>query len=478
MNSSARAAQAWVLALTSAGSLMVALDQLVVATALTTIRHDLHASIATLEWTVNAFSLSFAVLLIAGAALGDRIGRRRTLILGLALFGLASAACALAPDTGLLIAARAVQGAGAALVMPSAMALLTSAFPPQKRGMALGVFSSITGLAVAGGPVVGGAVTQGIAWQWIFWINVPIAAIVIPLVRLRITESTRSPARFDGAGILLAAAGTFSLVWALVRASEIGWAAAPTLATLAAGAVLLAAFAAWELRTAEPMIPMRYFRLRAFSAGNAAMLALFASLTSSVFFLAQYLQADLHYGPLAAGLRFVPLTATLLVVAPAAGRLTDRIGPQPLIVSGLALQGAGLGWVALNAARHLPYPASIAALIVAGCGASLAMPAGQSAVVGAVPPAGLGKAAGTFNTLRMFGGVLGVAVLAAVFGAAGSYASPHAFTAGFVPAIWVAAGLAAAGALAGLAVPGRAPVPAAAAVAAATPAEETAGHVA
>jgi EmrB/QacA subfamily drug resistance transporter len=455
MTSSVRAARAWVLVLTSAGSLMVALDQLVVATALTTIRRDLHATIATLEWTVNAYSLSFAVLLIAGAALGDRFGRRRTMITGLTVFALASAACALAPGTGFLIAARTIQGAGSALVMPSAMALLTSAFPPERRGLALGVFSSITGLAVAGGPVVGGAVTQGIAWPWIFWINVPIAAVVIPLARLRIRESAGTRTPFDFGGILLAGAGTLALVWGLIRATAVGWASPQTAAALVGGGALLAAFAAWELRSAHPMIPMSLFRRRAFSAGNLSMLLLQASLTSAVFFVAQYLQAVQHEGPLGAGLRLVPWTLALFIVAPVAGRLADRIGPRPLIVTGLALHAAGIGWMALNAAQGRPLGAWIAPMIVSGCGVSMTMPAAQSAVVGAVPPAALGQAAGAFNTVRQFGGALGVAVLAGIFAAAGGYATPRSFTAGLVPALWVAGGLAAAGALAGLAAPGR-----------------------
>lgn len=451
----ARATQRWALALTSAAALMVALDQLVVATALSTIRRDLHASIATLEWTVNAYNLSFAVLLITGAALGDRFGRRRMFVVGLAVFSVASAACALAPGTGWLIAARAVQGAGSALVMPLALALLSAAFPVQRRGAALGVFTALTGLAVVGGPMVGGAVTEGLRWQWIFWINVPIGAVVVTLSLLWIEESVGARSRADLAGLALSAGGTLGLVWGLVRGNTAGWGSAEVLATLLAGAVLMIGFVRWELRSGDPMLPMRFFRIRAFAAGNLTTLLLYGSLYSAVFFLAQDLQVSLGYSPLAAGLRFMPWTATLFVVAPVAGTLADRIGARPLIATGLALQGLGMGWIALNASYDRPYAASILALVIAGSGTSMAMPAGQITVLNAVPPAALGKASGTFNTVRQLGGVFGIAVLEAVFAARGSYASPQAFADGFAPALGGSAAMAMAGALIALVIPGR-----------------------
>jgi len=429
-------AQRWVLILTSAASLMVALDALVVATALNTIRGDLHASLATLEWTVNAYSLSFAVLLITGAALGDRLGRRRVLVAGLVLFAAASAACALAPSAGWLIAARTVQGAGSALVMPTAMALLTAAFPPEKRGAALGIFSGLTGLAVVGGPVLGGAITQGLEWRWIFWINIPLAAVVIPLVIAKVKENYGNRhASIDVPGIALAATAMLGLVWGLSRANTVGWGSTEIIGTLIAGALLTASFITWELHTNEPMLPMRFFKVGAFSAGNASALLLYGSLYSSVFFVSQWLQVSLGYSPFAAGLRFMPWAVGVLVIAPLAGRLADRIGARPLVVAGLTLQGLGLAWVALNASDHRHYSASVVALIVSGCGTSMAMPAVQNAVMNSVPMTALGKAAGTFNTLRQLGGALGVATMAAVFAAHGSYASAGAFSDGFTPAI-------------------------------------------
>jgi EmrB/QacA subfamily drug resistance transporter len=450
-----KAAQRWVLALASAASLMVALDQLVVATALSTIRRDLHASIETLEWTVNAYTLTFAVLLMTGAALGDRLGRRRMFVTGLALFTAASAACALAPGVGWLIVARAVQGMGSALVMPLAMALLSAAYPPETRGRALGLFTALTGVAVVGGPVVGGAVTQDLAWQWIFWINIPIGLLVIPLVLTRIEESYGPRSRIDAPGLALAAGGALGLVWGLVRGNSQGWASVEVVATLAAGAMLCAAFVAWEVRAKAPMLPMGFFRIGAFAAGNGAAFLLYASLFSSVFFVAQYLQVSLGYGPLAAGLRTLPWTSAIFVVAPTAGALADRIGARALVACGLTMQAAGIGWIALNAHHGRPYSSSVAALVIAGCGVSMAMPATQNAIMGSVAHSAIGKASGTFNTLRQLGGVFGVAILAATFAANGSYASPAAFSHGTAPALGVAAGMSLLAAMIGLATPGR-----------------------
>jgi EmrB/QacA subfamily drug resistance transporter len=445
--------QRWVLVLTATAALMVALDQLVVATALNAIRDDLHASIATLDWTVNSYSLSFAVLLITGAALGDRYGRRRLFVLGLAIFCLASAACALAPNTALLITARTVQGVGSALVMPLAVSLLTAAYPVERRGPVVGIFTALTGLAVVGGPVVGGAVTEGIAWQWIFWINVPIGVVLIPLAMSRIEESRGGRTRPDLTGLALVSTAMLGVVWGLVRADAAGWSSVEVLTTLIGGGLLGVAFVAWELRVLEPMLPMHLFRVRAYSAGNAATLLLTASLFGTVFMIAQYLQISLGYSPLAAGLRFMPWTTTLFVVAPLAGILSDRLGARPLLVTGLALQGIGLGWVAYNVAQANPYTSSIVALVIAGCGTSMALPAGQNAVMNSVPAAYLGQASGTYNSVRQLGGVIGIAVLSAVFAASGGYASPQNFRDGVAPALYVAAVLALIGALVGVLIP-------------------------
>src|SRR5919197_1295871 len=437
----ARTSRVWVLALTSVASLIVALDALVVTTALSTIRTDLEASIEQLEWTVNAYNLSFAVLLLTAAALGDRFGRRRLFATGLGLFTAAAAACALAPDVGFLIAARAVQGAGAALVMPLSLAIVSAAFPPERRGSALGILMGVTGLAVASGPLVGGAVAQGLSWQWIFWINVPLGVLTLPLILTRLDESFGADAGLDVGGVALATAGALGLVWGLVRGNTAGWGSLEVVAALVAGALLTIAFVAWELRVREPMLPMRFFRSRSFSAGNAASFLLTASLFGAVFFMAQFLQTGLGYGPLGAGLRLLSWTVTLSVCAPIAGALVDRIGARPFIVVGLLLQGAGMGWIALIAEPGLAYGRLIAPLIIAGCGVSMALPAMQSAVVSSVAPQAIGKAAGVNSMMRQLGGVFGIAILVAVFAGAGGYASAQTFADGFAPAIGVSAGL-------------------------------------
>jgi EmrB/QacA subfamily drug resistance transporter len=470
MQSTAR----WVLVLTGIGSLMAALDTLVVSTALSTIRLDLHASVEQLEWTVNAYNLSFAVLLITGAALGDRFGRRKLFAIGLGLFAAASAASALAPDVGLLIAARAVQGAGSALIMPLGLALLSAAFPPEKRGAAIGIFSAITGLAVASGPLIGGAIVEGLAWQWIFWINVPIGLAAIPFVLRKIPESYGSDTGLDIRGLTLITGGALGIVWGLVRGNQVGWGSVEVIATLAVGLGLVAAFVAWELRAREPMLPMRFFRDRAFSAGNAAIFLTFASLFGAVFFYAQLLQTGLGYGPLGTGLRLLPWTATFMTVAPLAGTLADKIGERPLMVGGLTLQAGGMAWLALIAEPGMAYSRMLAPFIVAGVGISMAIPAAQNSVVGSVSVEALGKAAGANSMMRELGGVFGIALAVAVFAGVGGYASAATFVDGFGPAIGVAAGLAFAGALAGLALPSRREVRAAAPIAAVPATQEAA----
>jgi EmrB/QacA subfamily drug resistance transporter len=344
--------------------------------------------------------------------------------------------------------------------MPLAMAMLTAAYPPEQRGKALGVFSALLGLAVVGGPLAGGAVTQGLAWQWIFWLNVPIGLVVVPLVLTRTQESFGPRRSLDAGGLVLATAAAFGLVWGLMRGNTSGWHSAEVLTALILGGVAFASFVRWELHTAEPMLPMRFFRSAGFAAGNASAFLLYATLMGALFFVSQYLQVVFGYGALGAGLRLLPWTVPLLVAAPVSGILTDRFGPRTLLSTGLLLQSAGLAWVSLNANGHHGYGASVAALVVAGTGVTMAMPAAQSSVLGAVPPPAIGKASGTFSTLRQLGGVFGIAVLAAVFASRGSYATGRSFESGLAPALAVAAVMSLLGAVIGLATPGRRkPVP-------------------
>ena len=443
----------WVLALTSTAQFMGALDALIVSTALRTIKQQLHASIGQLEWTVNAYSLTFAVFLMTAAVLGDRFGRRRLFTVGVAVFAASSAACAAAPSIGWLIAARAVQGTGSALVTTTGMALLTSAYPPARRGWALGIFSGAVGLAVLSGPVVGGAITQGLAWQWIFLINVPAGVALIPLAQRRMPESHGPAGAVDLPGIALVTAAALGLVWGLVRGNGAGWGSPEVAGALTAGTVLAAAFVAWERRAPAPMLPMRLFRSPAFAIGNAISFLLFASNFSTVFFMAQFQEVALGRSPLAAGTRLLPWTAPLFFVGPRAGALADRIGERPLITGGLVLQAAGLAWIAVIAAPGQGYATMVAPMVIAATGIAMAMPAVQKIVVGAVSPPDIGRASGTYSTMRWFGAVFGVAILGAVFAATGSYASPRSFTRGFSWAIAVSAVIALIGAAAGLALP-------------------------
>ncbi len=445
----------WVLVLSSVASLMVALDALVVATALGAIRRHFGASIDELEWTVNAYGLSFAVLLVPAAALGDRLGRRRMFAAGLGLFVLGSAACALSPTAGLLIAARALQGTAAALVAPLSLALVSAAFPPEQRGKAMGIFGGITGLAVLSGPVVGGAVTQGLAWQWVFWINVPIGLAAIPLVLAKIDESYGPRARLDAPGLLLVTAAALGIVWGLMRGNDAGWGSVEVVGTLVGGVVALVAFVVVQRRVAEPMLPLRMFAQRGFAAGTGANFLFSSSLFAAVFFMAQFQQISLHQGPLDSGLRLLPWTGTLFVVAPIAGALTNRIGERTLVTLGLAMQAVGMGWIALIATPGMTYWHMIAPLVIAGAGISMAIPSAQNAVMNAVGARDLGKASGAYMTMRQLGGVFGLAIAVAVFTGAGSYASASAFGDGFVPALAVCAGFSLCGALVALWLPRR-----------------------
>jgi EmrB/QacA subfamily drug resistance transporter len=452
---SARPRTAWTLAIVSLALFMTTLDNLVVSTALPSIRRSLGASIESLEWTVNAYTLSFAVLLLTGAALGDRFGRKRMFVVGLALFTGASAAAALAPTTGALIVARAIQGAGAAVVTPLTLTLLSEAVAPSRRGLALGVWSGVAGLGVAMGPLVGGAVVDGISWHWIFWLNVPVGAVLGPLAVARLRESHGPHSRLDLPGLALAGAGLLGVVFGVVRGNALGWTSTPIVTCIAVGAVLLAAFVAWELRTPAPMLPMRFFRSRAFAATNGVSLAMYFGTFGSVFLLAQFFQTAQGYSPFEAGLRTLPWTAMPMLVAPLAGLLSDRIGSRPLMAAGLALQAGGIALIASVSTPDVAYASLVPGFVMAGTGMALVFAPAANAVLGAVEPAAAGQASGATNAIRELGGVLGVSVLASVFSAHGSYASPAAFTHGVTAAVWVGAAVLAAGALIALLVPGR-----------------------
>jgi len=451
----ARSRPVWTLVLTSLAFFMVALDTLVVVTALPAIQRDLHANLSMLEWTINAFTLAYAAGIITAAALGDRLGRRRIFLIGLGLFTLASAACALAPTTGLLIAARAVQGLGAAMVMPVSLTILASAFPPERRGAIVGIWGGIGGLAVASGPLVGGAITQGLDWHWIFWVNVPIGIVATMLARLLLSESRGPTTRLDLAAAGLMSGGAIAMVWGLIRAGDIGWGSGEVIIPLILGVVLIAGFLAWERRATHPMLPLRLFASRGFAAANVTAFLMAGAISAAAFLISQYFQFALGYSPLVTGLRLLPWTATPLLIAPLAGLLSDRIGARPVLVVGMLLQGVGLAWIALIAAMGIGYGEFVVPLVIAGVGISMAIPIVATATLSAVSHHDMGKASGVNSTLQRFGAAFAIAVAAAVFTANGHLGSALSFTTGFRPALAVVAALSVIGAVSALGVNGR-----------------------
>ena len=429
---------------------MVVLDLLAVSTALPEIHSSLHASVGTLAWTVNAYTLSFAVLLVTAATLGDRWGRRTLYAGGLALFALSSVACALAPDIATLLAARVVQGAGAAVIMPLALALLNAAFPPQQRGWAMGIYGSITGLGTVAGPVLGGALTQALSWRWIFWINVPVGLLAVGAVLRFVADSRGTRRPIDPFALFLAIVSVLGIVWAIIRAATTGWSDRAVLGSLAIGLVALCALLVWQREAPHPMIPLRLFRNGVFSAGNTAIFAQNASLTAAVFFTAQFFQNAQGYGPLSAGLRLLPVGVVPMLTAARSGAVADRLGPRPLVLAGLALQAAGIAALASLGAPHRAYLVLAGPLILLAVGLTLALPALTKAVVGSVEPGDIGVASGLFTTLRQLGGAFGVAVATMAFTAVGGFDGAASVASGYDGAMYVAAALAAFGAFSAL----------------------------
>jgi EmrB/QacA subfamily drug resistance transporter len=438
----------WTLTITSVALFMVSLDNLVVSTALPVIRRDLHATISQLEWTVNAYTLTFAVLLLTGAGLGDRFGRRRLFVFGLLLFTGASAAAALATTANGLDIARALQGVGGAIVAPLTLTILSAGVPAERRGLALGIWGGIGGLAVALGPLVGGAVVSGISWHWIFWLNVPIGLVLAPLALRQLDESRGVDSALDLPGLALASSGLLGIVWGLVRGNEHGWTSLGIVTPLVFGTLLMIAFVAWELRTESPMLPMEFFRNRTFALTNVASLLMFFGMFGSIFLLSQFFQTVQGYSPLQSGLRVLPWTAMPMLVAPIAGALSDRFGGQRFMAAGLALQAAGLIWIAAVSTPTIPYIDLVVPFALSGIGMGLFFAPVANVVLSSVRPDQEGKASGATNAIRELGGVFGVAVLASIFSGVGGYQSGTAFVHGTTTAVYVGGGVVAVGALA------------------------------
>ncbi|WP_089099485.1 MFS transporter [Streptomyces hyaluromycini] len=450
-----RGGAGWALVITSVAGFMAALDNLVVTTALPSIRKDLGGALDDLEWTVSAYTLTFAVLLMFGAALGDRFGRRRLFLAGLTVFTGASAAAAMAPGIDSLIAARAVQGVGAAIMMPLTLTLLTAAVPEAKRGMAYGIWGAVNGLAVASGPLIGGSLTEHVSWHWIFWLNVPLGLALLPLARLRLAESHGTGAPLDIPGTLLASGGLFGIVYGLVRGPADGWTGPLVLTGLFAGTALLVGFVFHGSRAKNPMLPMRLFRSRAFSGINAASLLMFLGMFGSIFLLSQYMQGVLGYSPTEAGLRMLPWTGMPMIVAPIAGILSDRVGGRPVVAAGLFLQAAGLGYLASVVTADASYAAQLPGLIISGIGMALYFAPAANLVMSAVRPQEQGIASGANNALREVGGALGVAVMSSIFSAQGGYESAQSFVDGLKPALFTGSAVVVLAGIAALAIPGR-----------------------
>jgi EmrB/QacA subfamily drug resistance transporter len=444
-----------VLALTSTAYFMVALDATVVATALPRMQASLHVGLASLQWTLNSYGIAFAAGIITAAALGDRFGRRLIFGIGLALFTLASAACALAPSAPGLIAARTVQGLGGAIVLPLSLTILTTAFPAERRGTIVGIYGGLAGAAVAAGPLVGGAVTQGINWHWIFWINVPIGVVALLLSLRLLPESRGARERLDLTGVGLVTGGVVAIVWALVRANQAGWASPEIITTLAAGAVLLVAFVAWENRVFQPMVPLRLFGARAFAMGNATTFLMSGAIFAGAYLVAEEFQFARGYSPVSTGLRLLPFFATPMIISPLAGALSDKTGRRPVMVTGLALLSAGFTWVALRGSLATSWAELTIALLAAGIGISMALPTVPTAVLNAVAPQEMGKASGINYMAQRLGGVFAIAISTAVFTANGHLGTPASVTGGFRPALAACAGFALLATLCATAIPSR-----------------------
>jgi EmrB/QacA subfamily drug resistance transporter len=448
------------LVVASIAAFMTSLDTMVVTTALPAMRAHLGGSVGQLEWTMNAYYLAFACLLITAAGLGDRFGRRRVLVIGLVLFGLSSVAAAAAPTLNALIAARAIQGAAAAAIMPLTLTVISEAHPPETRARAIGVWGALLGAGGVLGPLAGGGLVEWVGWRGIFWVNVPIALAVAVATSLVVTETHGPRNPLDVRGLALASAGCFGLAWGLVRSADYGFGGVDVWLSLLLAAALVAAFLIAEHFASFPLVPTSLFRSRGFSAANGVSLGIYGSLSGSVYLMSQFFQISQHTSPLMAALRFVPWPAPALIIAPLVGSWAAKLGNRFFLVLGMAMNTLGLVWFALVVHPSTPYVALVWPLILSGIGIACVFPTVSSEVVSSVPAERMGIAAGVNGSVRELGGVLGVALAAAVFAHAGGYATGSMFAEGFVAALWACAVMSTVGAVAAMLTGAHRPTPA------------------
>ena len=432
---------------------MSTLDNLVMTNALPTIRVDLGASVEELQWFVNAYTLSFASFILMAAALGARFGRRTVFVGGIVGFTLASVFSALSTEPWMLIVGRAVQGFGAAAIMPLSLTLLVGSVSTRMRPLAIGIWGGISGLGVALGPLIGGAVVEGISWEAIFWINVPVGIIAVPLALAALPNTFGARVRADIVGLLLVAIGVLALVFGIVRGNDAGWDSLEVMGSLGLGAVLVAAFIAWEYRSPAPLLPLRLFRDRSFSVANIVGLTFSFGIFGAIFILIQFLQVVQGYSPLAAGVATMPWTMAPMVVAPLAGLVAPRVGTRLLIVVGLAFEAVAMAWLGLTMSATTPYLEMLPAFLLAGVGMGLVFAPLSTAVLATMKQDDHAKASGTNSTLREIGVALGIAVLTAVFVGAGGSLTPTGYVDAAIPAVFVGAGALGLSALIALALP-------------------------
>jgi EmrB/QacA subfamily drug resistance transporter len=452
----ARRVPLWLAVLaTSVPMFMATLDNLVMTSALPVIRADLGASVDQLAWFVNAYTLAFATFMLPAATLGDRLGRRRVMLAGLTVFTLASIASALSTTAGALITARAVQGFGAAAVMPLSLTLLAAAVPERLRPAAIGIWGGVSGLGVALGPVIGGAVVEGVSWQAIFWLNVPVGVIAAPLLWFAVRESFGRRQHLDLRGTLMLGGSVFLGIWGIVHGNDDGWTSVGVLVPLVVAALLVPSYVVHARIREDAVLPLRLFRSRGFSVANAIGLTFTIGMFGAVFLLAQNLQIVQGYSPLEAGLRTLPWTAAPMVVAPLAGMLASHTGLRALLLVGLVLQAGSLVWFAVVTEAGSSYASFLAPLVMAGIGMGLTFAPSATAVLDGLGDEDFGTASSANSTIREFGVALGVAGLTAVFLGNGGELTPTGYDGAIGPALLVGAGSVAVAVVAALFAPGR-----------------------